>query len=112
MSQHMNSEEINRSKLSLGYEEVPHYAEDAGYAYGQKLSMERSLNVGHRRALTISSLVLWIVFFLIVVLGEGVANVTDSQGARLLQPLLVFGFVLFTGFLVAINLLFRRKRQG
>jgi len=107
MSQHMQSEEINRSRSYQGYEEAPSFTNDAR----QKLSVDRSLKVGYRWALTISSIILWNIFFFIVILGESVANVTDSQSARLLQPLLILGLVLFTVFLVTINILVHRQRQ-
>ncbi len=113
MKQHMNFEEANSGdsqSSNVGYEGRPYYNGYSSHSYDQKLFPDRSLKTDYRLSLAIVSFVLWSVFFLILFIGEGVANVSDSPGARVLQPLLIFGFLLLTVFLIGMNLLFNRRR--
>lgn len=110
--QQMNFEEINSDspKSYAGYEGIFNQNDYNTRSYNQKLSTGQTIKSVYRVLLAIVSLVLWITLLLIMLLGEGLANVSDSSGARLLQPLLVFGFLLLTGFLVTINILLNRRR--
>ena len=129
MSQHqMDSGEINRGESRLSsheYEAGAHYDRDASVLYGQKLTASMnssSPSPGQRLTLAIVSLVLWVVVFLIVVLSlittpsiifvTSVASTTsyDNQAWYVLYPLVIAGLLIFSVFVLAINLLFYRKR--
>ncbi|HYX51122.1 MAG TPA: hypothetical protein VE843_15350, partial [Ktedonobacteraceae bacterium] len=61
--------------------------------------------IGQRLALAIVSLVLWIAFFLFVVM----IIITIGSVNQLLEPFLIFGFLIFTAMVFVINILFNRN---
>jgi len=113
MSQHMEFSESSHERSgtsSSGYEGVPNYNSNdySSSSKGQKLSgylMGNTSGTGQRLALAIVSLVLWILFFLFVV----VIIITIGSVNQLLEPFLIFGFLIFTAMVFLINILFNRQ---
>jgi uncharacterized membrane-anchored protein len=107
LSQQMEFSESSHERSitsSSGYEGVPNYNY---YDYptsskGQKLSghlVGSTPGTGQRLALAIVSLLLWIMLFLFVV---GLI-ITIGSVNQLLEPFLIFGFLIFTARDLLIN---------
>lgn len=113
MSQQMefseSSHEISGTS-SGGYEGVPNYNYNdySTGSKGQKLSgylIGSTPGTGQRLALAIVSLVLWIMLFLFVVS----IIITIGSVNQLLEPFLILGFLIFTGMVFLINIMFNRN---
>ena len=80
-------------------------------SYGQKVSppvAQQGLTAGHRLALAIVSLLLWVGFFIV-----GIAVISmDTNGSATydVAPLFIVGIVLFTVLVFFINYIFNRKQ--
>ena len=116
MSQHqMDSGEIDRDgphSSYTGYEGAPHYNSYASSSLGQKLSVDNSfssISAGQRLVLAIVSLVLWVVVFIIVGLSAA-ATSPDNPSSHFLYPFLMTSLLIFSVLVLAINILFHRKR--
>jgi hypothetical protein len=113
LSQHIEFGESSHERSgtsSGGYEGVPNYNYNdySTSSKGQKLSgylVGSMPGTGQRLALAIVSLVLWILFFLFVV---GLI-ITIGSINHLLEPFLIFGFLIFTVMVFLINMVFYRK---
>jgi len=86
---------------------------------GQKLSGFAQSNVagngasaGHRLALAIVSLILWLFFFMGITFGI-VITATSGGGplAVFIVLILIFGMLTFTGLVIFINAIFNRNKR-
>ncbi|SRR5258708_7221208 len=112
--QQMESEGANSERLYgsyTGYEGQPLHHN--GASFGQKLSLSSpgQASANMRLALAIVSLVLWLVLFLIVIIGSyfGISGSFSSNAGNLIEPLLILGLFIFTVLVFVLNILFNRK---
>lgn len=120
--QHMEFDESQREipgASYTGYEGVPPYQNYSTHPYRQKLSAQetgRMPRVGHRLALAIVSLVLWIGLFLTIaaIMASYVPPFGPNGYAQsisgILFPFLILGFLIFSAIVILVNVLFNRKR--
>lgn len=115
MTQHqMDSGDINRDGPQAsytGYEGVAHYDRYPSASLGQKIYADKSSSSSwkERFALAIVSLILWVIVFGIIALGANAVS-PDNPSSHFLYPFLFAALVIFSVLVLAINILFHRKR--
>lgn len=122
----MSQQHMDPFEPRVGYSEygaLPQY-DNYSNAFREKLTMKpnpASLSPSQRLALAISSLVLWVIVCIIVVAGifhvaatinlyQNYQTPVDNPYAAITYVLLISALVLFTALVLAVNILFNRKR--